>query len=138
MAEVSRPNFRGAFGNSLSLSVAIGITLAMVLGALMNWRTLAISLSLIPLLGTYISSVSSEMFDFSCPCFVWKISNGANRGSKAVMHILNKFGVGQKKWRTYIYIILGPGRKSCGARALEASPSLVPFKMSNHHYPSLT
>ena len=77
MAEVSRPNFRGAFGNSLSLSVAIGITLAMVLGALMNWRTLAISLSLIPLLGTYISSVSSEMFDFSCPCFVWKISNGA-------------------------------------------------------------
>ncbi len=54
MAEVSRPNFRGAFGNSLSLSVAIGITLAMVLGALMNWRTLAISLSLIPLLGTYI------------------------------------------------------------------------------------
>ena len=53
MAEVSRPNFRGAFGNSLSLSVAIGITLAMVLGALMNWRTLAISLSIIPLLGIH-------------------------------------------------------------------------------------
>ena len=73
MAEVSRPNFRGAFGNSLSLSVAIGITLAMVLGALMNWRTLAISLSIIPLLGIHIQVQSHpKCLIFRCPCFVWK------------------------------------------------------------------
>ena len=76
MAEVSRPNFRGAFGNSLSLSVAIGITLAMVLGALMNWRTLAISLSIIPLLGIHIQvQFHPKCLIFRCPCFVWKISN---------------------------------------------------------------
>ena len=38
--------------------------------------------------------------------------NGANRGSKAVLHVLNKFG---------------RGRKSGGARATGATPSLAPL-----------
>ena len=41
---------------------------------------------------------------------------------KVVVHILNKFGAGQTKWSTFIYIILGWGRKSGGA-----TPSLVPL-----------
>ena len=43
---------------------------------------------------------------------------GAHRGLKVVVHVLNKFGAGQKKWSTYIYIISGRGRKSGGAIAL--------------------
>ena len=43
---------------------------------------------------------------------------GAHRGLKVVVHILNMFGAGQKKWSTYIYIISGRGRKSGGAIAL--------------------
>ena len=38
IAEISRPNLRGTFGNCQSLSVAFGITFAMICGALMNWR----------------------------------------------------------------------------------------------------
>ena len=32
------------------------------------------------------------------------VNIGAHRGLKVVVHILNKFGTGQKKWSTYIYI----------------------------------
>ena len=51
IAEVSRPSLRGAFGNCLSLSVAVGITFTMVSGALMDWRTLALSCGILPLMG---------------------------------------------------------------------------------------
>ena len=51
------------------------------------------------------------------------------RDIKAVVHILNKFGAGQKKLSNYMYIISGQGRKSGGAPAPGASPSLVPLQM---------
>ena len=57
------------------------------------------------------------------------MDNGANRGIKAAVHILNKFGAGQKMLSTYMYIISGQGRKSGGAPAPGASPSLAPFQM---------
>ena len=48
-----------------------------------------------------------------------------------LVQVLNKFGTGQKKWSTYIYIISGWGRKSGGAIALVAlvrwAPLDVPF-----------
>ena len=56
IAEVSRPNLRGAFGNSLSLSVAFGITFTMVSGVFMDWRTLAICCGILPLLGNVAGS----------------------------------------------------------------------------------
>ena len=46
------------------------------------------------------------------------IGIGAHQELKVAVHVLNKFGVGQKKWSTYIYIISGQGRKSGGAIAL--------------------
>ena len=52
---------------------------------------------------------------------------GAHRGLKVVVHILNKFGAGQKKWSTYIYIISGRGRKSGGAIALVALVRWAPL-----------
>ena len=52
---------------------------------------------------------------------------GAHRGLKVVVHVLNKFGAGQKKWSTYIYIISGRGRKSGGAIALVALVRWVPL-----------
>ena len=54
----------------------------------------------------------------------------------ALLHILDKFGVGQKcvrdraeVWNTYMYLSLGRGRKSGGARATGATPSLASLKM---------
>ena len=52
---------------------------------------------------------------------------GAHRGLKVVVHILNMFGAGQKKWSTYIYIISGRGRKSGGAIALVALVRWAPL-----------
>ena len=51
------------------------------------------------------------------------------RDIKVVVHKLNKFGAGQKKLSNYMYIISGQGRKSGGAPAPGASPSLAPFQM---------
>ena len=51
------------------------------------------------------------------------------RDIKAVVHILNKFGAGQKKLSNYMYIISGQGRKSGGAPAPGALPSLAPLQM---------
>ena len=59
------------------------------------------------------------------------IINGANRGLKLVVHILNKFGAGQTKWSTFMYIISGWGRKSGGA-----TPSLV--QLHNAYIDSFT
>ena len=56
---------------------------------------------------------------------------GAHRGLKVVVHVLNKFGAGQKKWSTYIYIISGRGRKSGGAIALAALVRWAPLPMHN-------
>ena len=53
--------------------------------------------------------------------------NGANRGLKVVVHLLNKFGVGQTKWSTFMYTILGRGRKSGVARATGATASFAPM-----------
>ena len=55
------------------------------------------------------------------------IPNGANRGIKAVLHVVNKFGVGQNNVSTFMYIISGRGRKSGVARATEATASLAPL-----------
>ena len=63
--------------------------------------------------------------------------NGANRGLKVVVHLLNKFGVGQTKWSTFMYTILGQGRKSGGARATGAKPSLAPLHMLKSIYKKL-
>ena len=52
---------------------------------------------------------------------------GAHRGLKVVVHVLNKFWVGQKKWSTYIHIISGRGRKSGGAIALVALVRWAPL-----------
>ena len=54
---------------------------------------------------------------------------GAHRGLKVVVHVLNKFWVGQKKWSTYIHIISGQGRKSGGAIALVALARWAPLFM---------
>ena len=48
-----------------------------------------------------------------------------------MVHVLNKFGAGQKKWSTYIYIISGQGRKSGGAIALAALVRWAPLPMHN-------
>ena len=55
-------------------------------------------------------SKNSEVFEHNCI--------GAQRSLKVVVHLLNMFRAGQKKWSTYIYIISGRGRKSGGAIAL--------------------
>ena len=52
---------------------------------------------------------------------------GAHRGLKVVVHVLNKFGAGQKKWSTYLFIISGRGRKSGGAIALVALARWAPL-----------
>ena len=52
---------------------------------------------------------------------------GAHRGLKVVVHVLNRFWVGQKKWSTYIHIISGWGRKSGGAIALVALVRWAPL-----------
>ena len=44
-----------------------------------------------------------------------------------VVRVLNKFGAGQKKWSTYLYIISGLGRKSGGAIALVALVRWAPL-----------
>ena len=58
------------------------------------------------------------------------ISNAANWSLKVVVHVLNKFGAGQTKWSTFMYMILGPGRKSGGASATGATPSLAPLNIN--------
>ena len=57
------------------------------------------------------------------------IFNGANRALKAVVQVLNKFEAGQLS--TYMYIILGQGRKSGGAHAKGATTSLAPLDILN-------
>ena len=47
--------------------------------------------------------------------------NGANQGIKAVLHVVNKLGMG------HMYIIAGWGRKSGVAYATEATASLAPL-----------
>ena len=60
--------------------------------------------------------------------YVLRIYNGANRSSKAVLHVLNKFGAGQKCGAHICrYLSSGRGRKSGGARATGATPSLAPL-----------
>ena len=67
IAEVSRPSLRGAFGNCLSLSVAVGITFTMVSGALMDWRTLALSCGILPLMGNRSISDIKNIIDIHIP-----------------------------------------------------------------------
>ena len=42
VAEIAQPNIRGGLANCLSFSVALGITMAMFLGAIFTWRIVAI------------------------------------------------------------------------------------------------
>ena len=42
VAEIAQPNIRGGLGNCLSFSVALGITMAMFLGAIFPWRIVSI------------------------------------------------------------------------------------------------
>ena len=42
VAEIAQPNIRGFLGNCLSFSVALGITMAMFLGAVFPWRIVSI------------------------------------------------------------------------------------------------
>ena len=53
----------------------------------------------------------------------------AHRGLKVLVHVLNKFRAGQKKWSTYIHIISGRGRKSGGAIALVALVRWAPLSI---------
>ena len=59
---------------------------------------------------------------------------GALQGLKVVVHVLNKFGAGQKKWSTYLYIISGRDRKSGGAIALFRWAPLVSILQRRNHF----
>ena len=55
------------------------------------------------------------VFELETFLAIFKIHNGANRSLKLVLHLVNKFGAGQKcgasfKDRTYSYLSVGVGR----------------------------
>ena len=50
IAEISRPNLRGALGSSNQLSISFGVTLVYILGAFIEWQWLAVIGAVIPVL----------------------------------------------------------------------------------------